>query len=337
VVNGVTYTATVNLYTFSVSPSTTTTYTVSSVSNNCGAGTVSGSAVVTVTVNPCPNQPDLVITAFNITKYAPNRVNYAVTVSNRGSVSASLGSVSLGLFASPDALRNANDVFKSALFAGGGNLAPNQTYTINDWVSFNFADANYYLAATIDYHTLLAECNEGNNDFVKLVNQCTASGNGVLSGVLTQPFYAYNGTVALANGTSTTGNTLVVGRSVSVPPAFTGTNFAIITGNCLSVAGQSSTTNTVEAIDIPQNGRVAFTENPPSVLQVVQEGAMLNVMLPHKSTEKIQIWNSTTREVVMEFMPNSAIQIDTRKLSKSEVYFVQYTTNQGIEARRLEW
>ncbi len=49
VVNGVTYSGiTVSPYTFSITPSVTTTYTISSVSNSCGAGTVSGNAVVTV-------------------------------------------------------------------------------------------------------------------------------------------------------------------------------------------------------------------------------------------------------------------------------------------------
>ena len=48
VVNGVSYTATVSPYSFSVTPSITTTYTISSVSNSCGVGTFSGSAVVTV-------------------------------------------------------------------------------------------------------------------------------------------------------------------------------------------------------------------------------------------------------------------------------------------------
>jgi hypothetical protein len=51
VVNGITYSATVSPYTFSISPNVNTTYNISSVSNICGAGTVSGSAVVTV--NAC--------------------------------------------------------------------------------------------------------------------------------------------------------------------------------------------------------------------------------------------------------------------------------------------
>lgn len=53
VMNGTTYTANTSPFSISVSPTTSRNYTLTSVSNSCGAGTVSGTAVVTV--NPCTN------------------------------------------------------------------------------------------------------------------------------------------------------------------------------------------------------------------------------------------------------------------------------------------
>jgi hypothetical protein len=50
--NGVSQTANSSPVTVTVTPTTTTTYTVTSVSNLCGSGTTSGSAVITVTNNP---------------------------------------------------------------------------------------------------------------------------------------------------------------------------------------------------------------------------------------------------------------------------------------------
>jgi Ig-like domain CHU_C associated/Pregnancy-associated plasma protein-A/GEVED domain len=51
VMNATTYTANTSPFTISVSPNITTTYTLTSVSNSCGAGTVSGTPVITVV---CP-------------------------------------------------------------------------------------------------------------------------------------------------------------------------------------------------------------------------------------------------------------------------------------------
>jgi Concanavalin A-like lectin/glucanases superfamily/Peptidase family M23 len=54
VMNGTTYTANTSPFSISVSPSLTTTYSLTNVNNSCGAGTVSGSAVITVNTD-CPS------------------------------------------------------------------------------------------------------------------------------------------------------------------------------------------------------------------------------------------------------------------------------------------
>ncbi len=298
------------------------TYTLTSVSNSCGAGIFSGSATIVV-VNTCPNQPDLVITGVNITKYAPNRVNYAVTVKNQGSVNASLGSVSLGVFGSSDALRNANDVFKSALFAGGGTLAPNQTYTINDFASFNFADANYYLAFSIDYHALLAECNEGNNDFVKLVNQCTgSSGNNILLGFLPGPFHAYNGTVIVPNIAPSSEPKLIVARAFTVNPNVSLFNVSLVVGTCLTVPAVAR----VAADEIAAAASLALGSVQ------VQNGQLLVENLA-KEVSDVSIWDAESGVLLQSkaFSPN------THSFVKGKKYIVRLESEQGLEGFVVEW
>ena len=73
VMNGTTYTASASPFSISVSPNTTTTYSLTSVSNSCGAGTVSGNAVVTV--NACTNMYTLKTGSWNdITVWSCGRV-----------------------------------------------------------------------------------------------------------------------------------------------------------------------------------------------------------------------------------------------------------------------
>ncbi len=296
------------------------TFTVTlSVTNSCG---ISNQVSKTVVIGTCPNQPDLVITAVNITKYAPNRVNYAVTVKNQGSVNASLGSVSLGVFGSSDALRNVNDVFKSALFAGGGTLAPNQTYTINDFASFNFADANYYLAFSIDYHALLAECNENNNDFVKLVNQCSGSGDNIVLGSLPNPFYAYNGTVIVPNIPQSSEPKLIVARAFTVNPNVSLFNVSLVVGNCLTVP-------TVASVAVDEITAVA----PPSLGSVqVQKGQLLVENLA-KEVSDVSIWEADSGVLLQSkaFSPN------THSFVKGKKYIVRLESVQGLEGFVVEW
>jgi YD repeat-containing protein len=73
VMNGTTYTASASPFSISVSPLLTTTYSLTSVSNSCGVGTVSGSAVITV--NACTSMYTLKTGNWNdITVWSCGRV-----------------------------------------------------------------------------------------------------------------------------------------------------------------------------------------------------------------------------------------------------------------------
>ena len=79
VMNGTAYTASSSPLSISVSPTTTTTYNISNLSNSCGAGTFSGSAVITV--NACTQMYTLKTGNWNdITVWSCNRIPTSVDI-----------------------------------------------------------------------------------------------------------------------------------------------------------------------------------------------------------------------------------------------------------------
>jgi hypothetical protein len=419
VIDGMTYSG-INpspiVYTTLVAPTTTKTYTLTAVSNNCGTGTTSGSTTITVNVQSiaftsptggtyssgqnvpitytssngtgsvnlelvsctgttslgavrtsttasgslnyaiptslpdgsyrikaytssspsnayysncfnyyaCGTLPDIIISDVSITKYAANRVNYAVTVKNTSISPASLGSVSLGVFASPDALRNNNDIFKSAIFVGGGILQPGQTYVINDFSSFNFADPNYYLGFSIDYHGLLTECYESNNDFVKLVNKCNASGTDIALGFLSDPFYAFNGTVIVPSTNQYTTPKMIVARAFKVNPTTNLTNLSLVVGNCLTM---------------PAGARVSYQSDENQTVNnlgiLVQESKGFKFNNLSKDLTKISLWDASNNELIKEYSIDQLGQLENNNLKRGK-YIVRLESEKLFEAYVVE-
>ena len=333
VVNGVSYGGiTVSPYTFSVSPSATTTYTISSVSNSCGAGTFSGSAVVTVNA-VCPNQADFVVTDIVITRYTPERIYYTVQIKNQGSVAASLGSFMVGAYTSSDALVNSNDFWQSAITTGGNTLAAGQTTSFSYWTGFNFTNNRYYLRLQADYLNSTIECRETNNDMLKLVNQCTANSGLNLVGNLSG-FYSSNSTVNIANATFS-GYSLVVGKSIIGLPRVITQNSAFIVGNCLNLS--AARIALIETQDsTPTESELIFAEN--------QNSSDITFKIVKDQTAKISIWGDSEKAIIQEIAADKVIskginslKLDTTGWLKSNTYIIHIETSTGHFAKVIEW
>lgn len=304
------------------------TYYASCTANGCTSLT-RGSAVVTVNCN----LPDLIITNVNITKYTSSRIDYTVAIKNQGQVNADLSSVFLGVRTSPDAISNANDVFKSQITVGGGSLAPNTTLNFTNWTSFSFTDTQYYLIHTIDDLNLLTECTDTNNVYIKLVNQCTGTGDLNLTGTLLNGFYSSTGVVNITNATLN-GYTLVVGRSIIGTPNLVSQNTEYIIGGCLEVTAPS-------AIESNKNMR----KRDSQAISIIGYDSISNELLVNVSESGsfgYSVWDTKNKTSLNKNESKSfgagiqKIKVDTSSWKQNEKYIISIQHAGGIEAIALE-
>jgi hypothetical protein len=292
-----------------------------------------GSGTVTVNQGACPNQPDLYISGVDVTKFTSSKINYTVSIKNKGTISANLESVFLGVRTSSDNLRNANEVFKSQISIGG-NLAPNGTLNFGYTSSFSFVDNQYYLITTIDDLGLLSECVETNNNFIKLVNQCSSASALTLTGTLTEKFYASNNTINIRNATFND-YTLVVGKSIIGLPNSLTKNTEFMVGNCL-------TPTTLSVLEIHQAQEKEDTRQIKS-LSFIPELSQIKLNLLKSLSLSIDIWDVENKVFMSEVdsfvypLGNQNISINTTQWQREKTYIVQVRHEGGIEAIAVDW
>jgi hypothetical protein len=183
--------------------------------------------------DPACNTVDLVVTEITITKYTPDRIYYTAIIKNVGMTSVNKEAFLLGVYTSSDDLVNGNDVFKYSISPGSGTLAPNQTSSFSHWTNFSFSDSQYYLRIKADETGSINECNEVNNDLLKLVNKCSSVGNLNLTGNIPPGLYATNQVVNISNAVLDN-FVLIVGKTIVGNPTITAINSAFVIGGCLN-------------------------------------------------------------------------------------------------------
>lgn len=314
-----------------VSPTQTTTYTLFSVTDVCGTVNITSDNVAVVTVNTACTKPDLVVSDVTITKYTPNRINYTAQIKNVGLTNASMGSFFLGVYTSSDELVNGNDIWKYSITTGGGTLAPNQTLNFSYNTSFSFTDSQYYLRLKADELGLISECDEANNNLIKLVNKCTTTGNLNLTGIISSGYYATNQAVTITNA-ALSDNVLVVGKSISGTPALTALNSVFMIGGCLNVP--ASNVATTPKIINKTKPIIEFLETDSK--QIVE------FSLTEELPTTIYIWNATTKTKVTTIQEKTksskglnTIDLTQFGLNKTDIFILNIEIPDGIYAKVL--
>ncbi len=300
----------------------------------------------------CTDKPDLVIIDMPITEYKSNQLKYTVQIKNTGGTTASLGSVSYYSYTSPDAIyNNGNDRFVNGLFIGG-SLGSGQVLNLNWQGEFKY-DANYYLIGVIDYHSLLTECLETNNTFVKLANACTGT-NLTLSGSIPAGYYSTNGYVQINGQATSTGNVMVVGKSITSTPVFLGTNITLQTGSCLNA------TNAPISV-LSNSEKTTFdVKNPKTNVQQVQQSVNLSNTLNIETSSQGQleavfklavpqkisltVWSEKDKSLFSEPIQSIEYQageyrktINTDGWIKGQKYLVHLNKPTNLDVAVIEW
>ncbi len=325
-------------YNFSVSPIATTTYSINQIANNCGVGTANGSAVVTVI--PACQQPDLIISDVIITKYSSNRVDYRVVVKNVGNQTVNLGSFAFSTYGSTDATKDNADTFKSAMFLGGGNLAKNQTINYDVFASINYNSPEHYFVLLADHYASIAECDENNNTFGKIVKPCTNANNATLTGTYGPGLIAANGYLTLNNVTANA-NTLFTGASITGNPKINAStnNVSLVVGTCVNLGGFLPN----NAIQNTSNVRI----NAPKQLDAIEfleskDSQQLSFKSNTESAVTITIWDMASKQKIKEesvskYQGVQNLDFAKYNLVKGKTYIVHFETESGHFAKVVEW
>ena len=326
--SGISYSASQTLVT---SPAATTTYTLTSVSNQCGAGTFSGSAVVTVI--PACQQSDLIISDIIVTKYGSNKIDYRVVVKNIGNQTVSLGNFSFSTYGSSNGTNK--DVLKHVMFLGGGNLAKNQTINYDVSAGMDYRSNQHYFILLADHYGMIAECNENNNEGSKLVKPCSDNGNATLTGSRPSGLLATNGNFNMVNFTPSA-NTVITARSITGFPTVRANspNITMQIGSCLSSPANTSVSQ--NAATKSQKDLLSFDES--------QSTNGVNFRVEQSSNLTISIWDQETQSKLKDIATNKTftegnqvLDLSKENLTKGKTYIVHFETVEGHFAKVVEW
>ena len=155
--DGQTGTTSTNPLTLAVSPLNTTNYTATAVSNVCGGGTTSGSAIITVNSN---------LQLLACYKFDGNALDSKG--SNHGTVNGA--TLTTDRFGKPNSAYNFNGN-GNYISIPGASLAPNQ-YTYSAWVNAS------ELPVSGEARTILSIGNAGGDQFIMLLNNSFTNGPG---------------------------------------------------------------------------------------------------------------------------------------------------------------